>query len=276
MKAAYAQIPAPPSIFKYVTAARVDIIANEKICFTPPERFNDLLDVRPRVLPVTDRAFLRQREKEAQKMFINSLPPDKRPKTKKERKRFIRQYASGGVQYIQGQSGELAAKWERELQGVISQHFGVLCFSETRDEPLMWAHYAEEHRGLVIEFDTSHEGFMDLGQLCKVEYLAGRPVYDPAKGAMGFWRQKEARWAYEGEWRIARELRFCEAIKKNRRPFIFVRWLALPLRLSTLVNAWINKPKERFAIYCSQPKSRSSVPGSMAIREKSFSIRSRS
>jgi len=193
----------------------MDIIANERVCFTPPERFNDLLDVRPQVVPVTNRAFLREREKEAQEAFLESLPPERRPKTKKERKRFIRQFASGGIEYIQAQAVELAKKWEQELQGVISQHFGVLCLSESNDDPLMWAHYAEDHAGLVIEFDTAHESFKELGALAKVEYLAHRPVYDPAVGAVGFWRQKENRWAYEREWRIARELRYCEMIQKD-------------------------------------------------------------
>src|SRR5439155_13428816 len=123
-----------------------------------------------------------------------------------------KRYASGGIDHIKGQAGELAQKWERELQGIISQRFGVLCFSEVKDEHLMWAHYAAEHRGFVIEFDTGNTSFQQLGLLRQVEYLPHRPVYDPAKGAMGFWRQKTKKWAYEREWRRVRELSHCEQI----------------------------------------------------------------
>ncbi|MGD0900840.1 MAG: hypothetical protein ABR915_23660, partial [Thermoguttaceae bacterium] len=136
------------SIFKYVTPARVDIIANEKIAFTPPNRFNDVLDVWPQVVPVTNWTFLRRREKEAQRAFIESLPPEQRPVTKKDRKRFIRQHLSGAIDHIRGQAGELTRAFASELQGVLSQHAGVACFSEVKGEHLMWAHYADEHRGL--------------------------------------------------------------------------------------------------------------------------------
>jgi Protein of unknown function (DUF2971) len=203
----------PASIFKYVTPARVDIITNERIAFTPPERFNDLLDARPQVVPPMNRTFLRRLEKEAQRAFIESLPPEQRPNTKKERKRFLKRHTSGGIDHIKRQAVELARKWEQELQGTLSKHFGVACFSEVMDEHLMWAHYADQHRGLLIEFDTGSSSFQHLGLLSQVEYLPTRPVYDPAKGAKGFWRQKTNNWSYEREWRIQRELCNCEQVK---------------------------------------------------------------
>lgn len=44
-----------------------------------------------------------------------------------------------------------------------------------------------DHQGFVIEFDTASDSFRQLGELRKVEYLPHPPVYDAAKGAMGFW-----------------------------------------------------------------------------------------
>lgn len=185
----------PASILKYVAAARIDILTNEKITFTPPNRFNDVLDVCPQVVPATSRAFLRRREKEAQQAFIEIVPPEQRPKTRKERKRFMRRYTSGGIAHIREQAGELTRKFGSKPQGILSQHAGVACFSEVKDEHLMWAHYADEHRGLLIELDTRNTSFQQLGLLTRVEYLPARPVYDPAKGAAGFWRQKTDKWA---------------------------------------------------------------------------------
>ena len=199
----------PPSLFKYVTPARVDILETEKIAFTPPERFNDVLDVRPHVAPLTNRDYLRQIEKEAQQSFIASLPPWQQPKTAEERRQLFDRLGSA-VDHVVGQASEMAKKWQVELPKLISEHFGVLCFSEAKDQHLMWAHYAAEHHGFVIEFDTAHQAFKQLGELRKVEYLPHRPVYDAAQGAMGFWRQKIEQWAYEREWRIVRELENCE------------------------------------------------------------------
>lgn len=38
---------------------------------------------------------------------------------------------------------------------------GILSFSEDFNNPLMWAHYADEHKGMVIEFDFNEPFFMD-------------------------------------------------------------------------------------------------------------------
>jgi hypothetical protein len=199
----------PPSLYKYVTPARVDILAKEKIAFTPPERFNDILDVRPYVVPPTNRDYLSQMEKEVQDSFVASLPPSQQPKTAEERRRLFERLGSA-VDHVIGQASETAQRWQVELPKLISQHFGVLCFCETNDHHLMWAHYAAEHHGFVLEFDTANPAFQQLGELRKVEYVPHRPVYDAAKGARGFWRQKTQQWAYEREWRIVRELRHCD------------------------------------------------------------------
>lgn len=41
------------------------------------------------------------------------------------------------------------------------QDVGVLSFSEDNTNPLMWSHYADEHRGIVIEFDYDKPLFQD-------------------------------------------------------------------------------------------------------------------
>ncbi|MGC0119995.1 DUF2971 domain-containing protein [Pseudoalteromonas piscicida] len=38
---------------------------------------------------------------------------------------------------------------------------GIISFTEDYNNPLMWAHYADEHRGLVVEFDFNKPFFMD-------------------------------------------------------------------------------------------------------------------
>lgn len=207
----------PALLFKYVAPARVDILANEKIVFTPPERFNDVLDVRPNVKPVTDREYLRPIEKAAQEEFIRSLPPHQRPKTREQHERLL-EFLNGGVDHVIDQAKEFAAKWQKELPKLISQHFGILCLSETNDSHVMWAHYASDHRGFVVEIGTGADEFLKLGQLRKVEYLPHCPVYDPVVGAMGFWRQKLDHWAYEREWRIVRELKNCERLDSHDLP----------------------------------------------------------
>jgi hypothetical protein len=205
----------PTSVFKYVTAERLDIILNQRIAFTPPNRFNDLFDVRPEVKPVTDAAFLRKHAKEAERKFLKSLPRNQRPRNKRQRSGILRGLRAGAVQHFQGQAQGFAASQEAQLQDEISKVFGILCFSEVSpDDPddadLMWAYYADSHRGFVIEFDTAHPAIQALGNLEKVEYLPHRPIYDAVEAAKGFWRQKPNKWGYEREWRISRLLDECE------------------------------------------------------------------
>ena len=41
----------------------------------------------------------------------------------------------------------------REFKNVVSTHTGVCCLSETPTSNLMWAHYADSHKGFCIEFN---------------------------------------------------------------------------------------------------------------------------
>ncbi|MEQ9452510.1 MAG: DUF2971 domain-containing protein [Pseudomonadales bacterium] len=48
------------------------------------------------------------------------------------------------------------------LQGTLVQEFdvyGILSLTERNDNLLMWAHYAQDHTGMVIGLDPSHEFF---------------------------------------------------------------------------------------------------------------------
>jgi len=38
---------------------------------------------------------------------------------------------------------------------------GILSFTEDHNNPLMWAHYANDHKGVVVEFDFNEPFFMD-------------------------------------------------------------------------------------------------------------------
>ena len=41
----------------------------------------------------------------------------------------------------------------RSIRNKTSKFFGVSCFSTSKSEILMWSHYADKHRGFVIEYD---------------------------------------------------------------------------------------------------------------------------
>ena len=71
----------------------------------------------------------------------------------------------------------------------------------------MWAHYADHHRGTVIEFDENHEFFNrrvgpedDFRHFRKVSYTETRPtIFLSDSTAVEFFYFKSKEWEYEQE-----------------------------------------------------------------------------
>lgn len=107
--------------------------------------------------------------------------------------------------------------YARILNGLIEKGLGLLAsgrvssnarlcsLSASREDVLMWSHYAAAHTGICIEFDTTVEGspFRDCK---KVEY---RPEFNVIEDTLeGVVERavlvKAKQWEYEEEWRLIR------------------------------------------------------------------------
>jgi len=53
-------------------------------------------------------------------------------------------------------------KQEREE---FANRFGVLCFSKSWGNPVLWSHYGEKHAGICLGFDVSDEKLRDIEYL---------------------------------------------------------------------------------------------------------------
>jgi hypothetical protein len=91
---------------------------------------------------------------------------------------------------------------------------GVVSLSEDPLQLLMWAHYADEHRGAVVELDIAHDALLSrsdggdkYSDIRKVEYtqqkISGLPSPDTIVRAL---TTKSTDWSYECEWRLIRTL----------------------------------------------------------------------
>lgn len=94
--------------------------------------------------------------------------------------------------------------FRRMYHDTVTSHVGVLCLSEVHDDILMWAHYADCHRGVCLIFDPA-EPFFATAQ--PVHYREERPRVNPLVqnhdqmlDAAMF--TKSNHWSYEREWRI--------------------------------------------------------------------------
>jgi hypothetical protein len=92
----------------------------------------------------------------------------------------------------------------RMYHETVTSNVGVLCLSELHDDILMWAHYADSHRGCCLIFNPA-EPFFATAQ--PVHYREDRPHVNPLVhseeqmlDAAMF--SKSNHWSYEREWRI--------------------------------------------------------------------------
>jgi hypothetical protein len=93
-----------------------------------------------------------------------------------------------------------------------SEH-GLICFSASWQDPVIWAHYADRHQGLCLGFDVpkiTGDGDQDVAK--KVTYISRPWRFPPNFLALPFTRKfafvnripftKYKHWAYEREIRI--------------------------------------------------------------------------
>jgi hypothetical protein len=91
----------------------------------------------------------------------------------------------------------------------VASKWGLLCFSDSWREQLLWAHYADKHRGMALGFAIPRE------KLLPVDYdpCDRRTKFELAKCAgenerrfLALGKVKFAEWSYEREYRILVDL----------------------------------------------------------------------
>jgi hypothetical protein len=88
--------------------------------------------------------------------------------------------------------------------------FGLACFSETHENVLMWAHYADNYSGICIEYSSVDliAGLPREASIVRMAYVDDVPEISPTEAtnegdaAAYILSQKKSNWAYEREWRV--------------------------------------------------------------------------
>jgi hypothetical protein len=108
------------------------------------------------------------------------------------------------------------------------EKIGIICFSETYDNPLMWAHYAGNYGGICVEYTSFRirRGLDDKSRLLRVAYVEELPrlgssvAKDPEISARLVLSFKKMNWFYEREWRILGKIGKNEISKKEHPKLI--------------------------------------------------------
>ena len=155
-------------LYKYMSLERKNFWTDYKLRFTQPSAFNDPFECLP---------------------SYSFIPEQLMPK-------------HAGF-------GELAALFyglEKD-SSQFNDDTAIFCMSQVWDSVLMWAHYADSHKGFAVGFDMSHP-FFDFEKpygTRKVKYCKSRPKSTEIN-IMDEMYYKLDVWSYEQEWRLCRDV----------------------------------------------------------------------
>lgn len=169
------------------------IFTKNEIYFSSARDFNDPFDCRPCLKTnFTDKRIRQYSKYLVNKNFKGVPRADRRRKETEIRKRMNR---------------------PEELEQLYFQQmydYGLYCLSETFDNILMWAHYADNHHGFCLEFSSSEPQSSPFSVSWPITYQKDRPIVDrtvtldnedtDALVRLGL-LTKSLDWAYEREWR---------------------------------------------------------------------------
>lgn len=105
--------------------------------------------------------------------------------------------------------------------------FGVTSFSLASTTVLMWSHYAEQHKGLCIEYDSSKIGLLAKVQYASTNERALCSVKGPSqREAVSVLTTKGSEWSYEQEVRRFEGISNCDAtFNSSLNRFVFTKGL---------------------------------------------------
>jgi hypothetical protein len=189
-------------LYKYVPMGTLEKILEGTIRFTQPSAFNDPFELLPEVIVPNDAQERRLNvafDLLAHRCSVNESVDETIP---------------DGCTSSDPMSRDIVQQLNRSV--------GILCLSRVRDSLPMWAHYADQYAGAVVEFDGSHEAFTGHHD---VEYRKARPRWHIDRYLtdkpipLAELSTKSNDWAYEKEVRLARPLAECEERGKDARGF---------------------------------------------------------
>lgn len=99
----------------------------------------------------------------------------------------------------------------------IQDKVGIFCVSKTVKNFPMWAHYADNAKGFVVEYKNLEKLFSGdetkaLNQIQKVKYYRNkRPAVTlKPERLIALFFSKQGKWSYETEWRVVKPLAECK------------------------------------------------------------------
>lgn len=227
----------PPNfLYKYLPFNKKTIssLINQQFWFSAPETFNDPHDCRIKFdFSITVdklKEHLNKTNKFHTEVFKNINNPTEQRRwlndlgIHHEQDEFLaianRVYVNGG--YLRGKNeiNKVIEEFENSPMTVIERaqkeslktvkQFRIFCLCKTKNNATMWAHYADNHKGICVKFQVSKDNeFFNFP--IKVEYKTQYPNYnyfnewDNHNAFFVMASTKSTNWKYEKEYRIMKD-----------------------------------------------------------------------
>lgn len=186
-------------LYKYTAPENaILLLENGKLHFSSPLSFNDPYDCHPLLVKITDEFIYNVINDSPYKYLLNTEGFTK----SSIYRNFVKNFSKTQV---------------KEVQTKVLPSVKITCFSENKNNTLMWAHYAKNHSGVCFEFDAEAM-IIFLGNCIKTSdlpsYLFLRANYDNKRTNYVFgsasdpapllmWlKTKSIEWEYEKEIRL--------------------------------------------------------------------------
>ena len=217
----------PKHLYKYrdVTARTLNMVVGDRLHFADPSTFNDPLDTRPSLdndVGVDELGrilwLLTEQRNAAEMRAAADAMKLKGPKTKDLIEKHSQGRADERLAEIEYSAMDpefdtkASLRHRIELELLRRYEKGIVSFAERDDCPLMWSHYADQHRGICLGYSVPEKA---TGDVEKVAYGGDRLVKASDVGAMlggndeararvdaAVMLRKAESWSYEREWRL--------------------------------------------------------------------------
>ena len=190
----------PRYIYKYASIETLTLILeSSKIKFSKPSEFNDPFDCN---ISIDTNNTIEEIDDYIKFLKHNHNLTDDQEKS-------IRQKFHN--------PDELYAITNRSIKET-KEKFGVTCFSKNANNLLMWAHYADKHKGVCMKFDILSDTDFFMTPF-PVIYKKDYPIYNYFRNRDGLGKflleTKSKDWKYEREIRVMKEGSSLYEFKKN-------------------------------------------------------------
>ena len=219
----------PEIIYQYFSIeSGIEFLKTNKLRLSSLAEFNDPFEFLPKTTYSSE--LQKKNPKKALELIPNIEKKIRETKESEENRGLLETLFDGLIGYDYSTS-----ELEKEIS-IIKHYakcietFQISCFSEIRDNILMWGHYSRKHTGIVIAFDTAMDYWRN--DLIKVNYNDDRieaPNYafnsNNSLVAKDKWQidllsTKSLCWSYESEWRYIKFKEDCTKDEKGYYKFI--------------------------------------------------------